>query len=73
MESKFWKDKKVLITGFEGFLGSNLSRALISLGALKAETNDYQGARSCWQKALAADPSNKAAKQNLERLAAMGF
>ncbi len=33
MESKFWKDKKVLITGFEGFLGSNLSKALISLGA----------------------------------------
>ncbi len=33
MESKFWKDKRVLITGFEGFLGSNLSRALISLGA----------------------------------------
>ena len=33
MESRFWKDKKVLITGFEGFLGSNLSRALISLGA----------------------------------------
>ena len=33
MGSKFWKDKKVLITGFEGFLGSNLSRTLISLGA----------------------------------------
>jgi CDP-glucose 4,6-dehydratase len=33
MESKFWKDKSVLITGFEGFLGSNLSKALIFSGA----------------------------------------
>lgn len=33
MENKFWKDKKVLITGFEGFLGSNLTKALISSGA----------------------------------------
>jgi CDP-glucose 4,6-dehydratase len=33
MESDFWKDEKVLITGFEGFLGSNLSKSLISLGA----------------------------------------
>jgi len=30
MKSNFWKDKKVLITGFEGFLGSNLTRALIA-------------------------------------------
>lgn len=28
---KFWNNKKVLITGFEGFLGSNLTKALISL------------------------------------------
>jgi CDP-glucose 4,6-dehydratase len=33
MESKFWKNKKVLITGFEGFLGSNLSKALVLSGA----------------------------------------
>jgi CDP-glucose 4,6-dehydratase len=33
MERNFWKDKKVLVTGFEGFLGSNLSQALIFLGA----------------------------------------
>jgi len=33
MESKFWKNKKVLITGFEGFLGSNLTKALFSSGA----------------------------------------
>ena len=33
MESRFWKGRRVLITGFEGFLGSNLSKALISLGA----------------------------------------
>jgi CDP-glucose 4,6-dehydratase len=29
----FWKNKKVLITGFEGFLGSNLTKALICRGA----------------------------------------
>ncbi len=29
----FWKDKKVLITGYEGFLGSHLTRALIGMGA----------------------------------------
>lgn len=33
MNNKFWKNKKVLITGFEGFLGSNLTKALISSGA----------------------------------------
>ncbi len=33
MNKNFWKNKKVLITGFEGFLGSNLSKTLISLGA----------------------------------------
>lgn len=33
MNNKFWKDKNVLITGFEGFLGSNLTRALGSLNA----------------------------------------
>ena len=30
---RFWKNKKVLITGFEGFLGSHLTRVLISYGA----------------------------------------
>lgn len=33
MNKHFWKNKKVLITGFEGFLGSNLTRAMISSGA----------------------------------------
>lgn len=33
MNKRFWKDKKVLITGFEGFLGSNLTKSLISSGA----------------------------------------
>ncbi|MDP2927687.1 MAG: GDP-mannose 4,6-dehydratase [Candidatus Omnitrophota bacterium] len=33
MNNKFWKGKKVLITGFEGFLGSNLTKALASSGA----------------------------------------
>ncbi|MSR76799.1 MAG: NAD-dependent epimerase/dehydratase family protein [Candidatus Omnitrophica bacterium] len=33
MDKKFWKNKKVLVTGFEGFLGSNLTGKLISLGA----------------------------------------
>lgn len=29
MNKKFWKDKRVLITGFEGFLGSNLTKELL--------------------------------------------
>lgn len=33
MKKSFWKDKKVLITGFEGFLGSHLTQALIFCGA----------------------------------------
>jgi len=33
MDNKFWHNKKVLVTGFEGFLGSHLTRALVSLGA----------------------------------------
>jgi len=33
MRKTFWKGKKVLITGFEGFLGSNLTRALLRSGA----------------------------------------
>jgi CDP-glucose 4,6-dehydratase len=32
MTGGFWKNKKVFVTGFEGFLGSHLSRALIALG-----------------------------------------
>jgi len=33
MDKKFWKGKKVLITGHEGFLGSNLTKTLFSYGA----------------------------------------
>ena len=33
MDKKFWRNKKLLITGFEGFLGSNLTKAMISSGA----------------------------------------
>jgi len=33
MNNNFWKGKAALITGFEGFLGSNLTKALVSSGA----------------------------------------
>jgi len=33
MPDNFFKNKKVLVTGYEGFLGSNLTRKLIDLGA----------------------------------------
>lgn len=33
MTSGFWQNKKVLITGYEGFLGSNLTKALLGRGA----------------------------------------
>jgi CDP-glucose 4,6-dehydratase len=33
MNRSFWKNKAVLITGFEGFLGSNLTKALVYSGA----------------------------------------
>jgi len=33
MPGTFWNGKKVLISGFEGFLGSNLTLKLLSLGA----------------------------------------
>lgn len=33
MNGNFWKRKKVLVTGYEGFLGSNLTRELIRLKA----------------------------------------
>ncbi|TAM36237.1 NAD-dependent epimerase/dehydratase family protein [bacterium] len=33
MNGNFWKKKKVLVTGYEGFLGSNLTRELIRLGS----------------------------------------
>ncbi len=33
MDKTFWKNKAVLITGFEGFLGSNLTKAMLSSGA----------------------------------------
>ncbi len=33
MRANFWKNKKVLITGINGFVGSNLAKELIKLGA----------------------------------------
>lgn len=33
MPTKFWQNKKVLITGHEGFLGSNLTKHLLNCGA----------------------------------------
>lgn len=33
MDKKFWNNRKVLITGFEGFLGSRLSKALLKTKA----------------------------------------
>lgn len=33
MDAKFWKKKNVLITGYEGFLGSNLTKALLNYKA----------------------------------------
>lgn len=33
MNKRFWKDTTVLVTGYEGFLGSHLVKALISCGA----------------------------------------
>lgn len=33
MNKNFWKNKNVLVTGYEGFLGSNLTRRLLSYGA----------------------------------------
>ncbi|MHA1409552.1 MAG: GDP-mannose 4,6-dehydratase [Candidatus Odinarchaeia archaeon] len=33
MNKNFWKGKRVLITGYEGFLGSNLTKRLLSYGA----------------------------------------
>ncbi len=34
VHGRFWDRKNVLVTGFEGFLGSNLTRILVSYGAL---------------------------------------
>ena len=55
MKNDFWRNKRVLITGYEGFLGSNLTKTLINgqadITALDIETyrkdtvlteNDYK-------------------------------
>ncbi|MBN1914095.1 MAG: GDP-mannose 4,6-dehydratase [Candidatus Omnitrophica bacterium] len=33
LNRKFWDKRKVLVTGYEGFLGSNLTKALLSCGS----------------------------------------
>ena len=33
MKKKFWQNKKILITGIDGFVGSNLSKKLIKFGS----------------------------------------
>jgi len=33
INKNFWKNKRILITGYEGFLGSHLTKKLLSLGA----------------------------------------
>ena len=33
MKINFWKNKKILITGINGFVGSNLAKTLTQLGA----------------------------------------
>jgi len=33
MKNKYWRNKRVLITGHEGFLGSNLTKTLLDYGA----------------------------------------
>lgn len=33
MKNRYWRNRKVLITGHEGFLGANLTKALLSYGA----------------------------------------
>ena len=33
IDKKFWRNRKVFITGFEGFLGSHLTRAILQAGA----------------------------------------
>ena len=33
MNKRFWSHKRVLVTGFEGFLGSNLTKKLLTTGA----------------------------------------
>jgi len=41
MQRNFWKDKKVLITGYEGFLGSHLTKTLLNLQAKKIFKNTF--------------------------------
>lgn len=50
MNSSFWKSKKVLITGADGFIGSHLTERLIDLGArvsILAKGNPVDGT-SCY-------------------------
>ena len=33
MKKNFWYKKKILITGIDGFVGSNIAKRLVNLGA----------------------------------------
>ena len=50
----FWKNKKVLITGGAGFIGSNLIRRLIDLGATIRAVDNLERGRIEWLKPMLA-------------------
>ncbi len=52
--TNFWKNKKVLITGGAGFIGSNLIRRLIDLGASIRAVDNLERGRIEWLKPMLA-------------------